>query len=299
MNIQKNIKLDFLTSWLMGGAAEHFCQPETESELEQCLLWAADNKINYTVLGGGSNVLISDQGISGLVISMRKYSEVSIQESETEITLNCLAGTTKSEILKVFLKYRLPAALFLAGLPGDVGGGVVMNAGVSENITPREFGEIVRSFEVWNVSDHKIYKKRVTHEQILWSYRHASGWEPGIIAQVELVCPNNPDPLVLEKVRVANRERLQKQPLDKPSCGSVFKNPPGHKAAQLIEACGLKGMQIGQAQVSVKHANFIVNLGGATALDTWNLVLHVQKTVEQQRQIKLSTEVIRLGIWNS
>ena len=104
--------------------------------------------------------------------------------------------------------------------------------------------------------------------------------------------------LYLQKVKDANLARLSKQPLDMPSCGSVFKNPEGHKAAQLIDQCGLKGFQIGDAQVSLKHANFIVNLNKATAADTWAVMMHVQKTVFEQKQIQLSTEVVRLGEWS-
>ena len=108
---------------------------------------------------------------------------------------------------------------------------------------------------------------------------------------------NHPDPSVLDRVRTANQTRLAKQPLDLPSCGSVFVNPPGLKAAQLIDSCGLKGYTVGQAQVSLKHANFIVNLGGATAQDVSAVIDYVQRQVRAQKGVELKTEVIRLGRW--
>ena len=130
-----------------------------------------------------------------------------------------------------------------------------------------------------------------------WTYRHSKGWEPGVVVKAHIKWPKVEDPTILEKVKQANKTRLTKQPLDMPSCGSVFKNPENHKSAQLIDSCGLKGFRIGDAQVSLKHANFIVNLDQATAVDTWNLILHVQKTVEEKTGVKLNTEVVRLGDW--
>jgi UDP-N-acetylmuramate dehydrogenase len=110
---------------------------------------------------------------------------------------------------------------------------------------------------------------------------------------VTLAWPDKPDDQVLEKVRHANKNRLSKQPLDMPSCGSVFVNPPGHKAAQLIESCDLKGFQIGQAQVSKKHANFIVNLGGCSSIDLLRVIVHVKSKVKAQTNVTLQTEVIK------
>jgi UDP-N-acetylmuramate dehydrogenase len=120
-----------------------------------------------------------------------------------------------------------------------------------------------------------------------------------VIISAQISWPvNNPEPNVLDRVREANKIRLSKQPLDMPSCGSVFKNPENNKAAQLIDSCGLKGKSIGGAQISKKHANFIVNTGGASASDIWNLILFVQKTVFEKTNIQLQTEVVRLGSWS-
>lgn len=294
MQIESNVELSRYTSWLMGGSADFFCLPTTLDEVKEAQEWAQQKKLAMTILGGGSNVLVSDQGVRGLVCCLRRFSGTQVEEKAQKLHIQAKAGTAKSEILKIFLKHKLPPALFLAGLPGDVGGGVVMNAGVAEAFVPREFGEIVEWIEVLK-PDGSL--KKYAHDEITWNYRHSLGWQPGILVNVGLVVPAVEDSEVLEKVKQANRIRLSKQPLDMPSCGSVFRNPPGHKAAQLIDFCGLKGFRVGDAQVSLKHANFIVNLGNAKACDTWQVITIVKGEVFKKTKVELQTEVIRLGQW--
>lgn len=290
--IDKNVVLSSYTSWLVGGPAEFFCLPQTIDQLIEAQMWAKERQLPVTILGGGSNVLISDQGISGLTICLKKMSGFSEKIENGYLHLDFLSGTSKSELLKVLLKNQLSAAIFLAGIPGDVGGGVVMNAGVGEMISPREFTEITDWIEVLKPDGSLL---RYHHQDLDWAYRHCNGWQPGVITRVGIKIKHDRDPSVLEKVRTANKLRLQKQPLDMPSCGSVFVNPEGYKSAQLIQSCGLKGFQIGQAQVSEKHANFIVNLGGAKAKDIWNLIRHVQSEVNSKTGVHLKTEVVLLG----
>ncbi len=293
--IQKNISLAAFTSWQVGGPAQFFCLPKTIDQVQQAQAWAQTQRVGVTVLGGGSNVLISDQGVEGLVICLKYLSGVVDSVTIADrLRLSVLAGTGKSELLKIFIKQKLSPALFLAGIPGDVGGGVVMNAGVGEAMTPREFVEITDWIDVLRPDGHI---ERLQSNQLQWSYRHMHGWQPGIIVQVGLSWPMHIDEKILDKVRDANRVRLSKQPLDMPSCGSVFVNPQGHKAAQLIESCGLKGRQCGEAQVSLKHANFIVNLGNAKATDIWQLILDVQQAVKSKTGVELKTEVVQLGNW--
>lgn len=298
MEIKKNVPLAEYTSWLIGGAAEYFCMPTTEEEVKLAWRYALDHSLKVTLLGGGTNVLISDRGIPGLTIGLRKFSQVSTETKDGHLYIHCLSGTGKSELLKIFLKNKLEPALFLAGLPGDVGGGIVMNAGVAENMRPREFGEIVEKFTVLKLKDNEFSEETFSHDQVKWTYRHSHNWQDGIITKVSLKWPMNPDDSILEKVKTANKVRLSKQPLDMPSCGSVFINPEGHKAAQLVESCGLKGTRRGDAQVSLKHSNFIVNLNQATAQDTWELIQFIKQTVKQKTGVELKTEVIRLGDWS-
>lgn len=268
--------------------------PLTVDELKEALKLANDKQLKITILGGGSNVLVSDKGIKGLTICLRRFSEIKSEIKDDRIYIDCLAGTAKSELLKIFLKNQLAPALFLAGLPGDVGGGVVMNAGVAEMFQPREFMELVDSIEVMTANGEI---KTLQKSDLVIKYRHTEGWQPHIVIRAKISWPMQKDENVLQKVREANKTRLSKQPLDMPSCGSVFKNPEGYKVAQLIDQCGLKGFRIGDAQVSLKHANFIVNLDKATATDTWNLILHVQKTVKEKTGVDIQTEVVRMGEW--
>ncbi len=292
LNILKNVNLAEYTSWLIGGNADHFCLPTNLEELKQALQYAKIEALPITILGGGSNVLVSDQGIRGLTICLRRFSGLSTEIRGDRLHIDCLAGTSKSELLKTFLKNQLAPALFLGGVPGDVGGGVIMNAGVAEAFKPREFMELVDAIEVMNLEGEI---KRIEKAALTINYRHTDGWQPDIIIRAFLSWPNEKDPSVLARVREANKIRLSKQPLDMPSCGSVFKNPDGLKAAQLIDQYGLKGFRIGDAQVSLKHANFIVNLNEATAADTLSVMQHVQKTVLEKSGVQLTTEVVRLG----
>lgn len=294
LHFERDYPLAPLTSWQVGGPADFFLQPKTVDELRAALKWVADNQQPLTVLGGGTNVLVSDRGVRGAVIALGKMSGIEVEERDGRLRLSCLAGTPKSEVLKSFLKYRLEPALFMAGLPGDVGGGVAMNAGVGEMIRPREFVEIVEWIEVVRPSGELV---RLAVADLHWAYRHCEGWKPGVIARVGLGWPLVPSDDILVRVRQANQSRLSKQPLELPSCGSVFVNPEGHKSGKLIQDCGLKGFVIGGARVSPKHANFIVNIGGAKAADIHAVIEHVKKTVLAQTGVQLKTEVVYLGEW--
>jgi UDP-N-acetylmuramate dehydrogenase len=292
--IKDNIPLIGLNSWQVGGNADLFALPANIEELIQIQKYAKDQALPITVLGGGTNVLISDQGIAGLTISLKSLNKVSVAENNSRLEIIAEAGLAKSEMLKIFLKYKISPALFMAGLPGQVGGGIAINAGVSENFKPREFVEITDWIEVLK-PDGKIIK--YSKNDLKWSYRHCIGWQPGIIIKVGMSWKLEPEESILNQVKDANVVRLAKQPLYMPSCGSVFINPPADKAAKLIESCGLKGFQIGQAQVSLKHANFVVNLGKADAKSIWLVIQNVQKVVQEKTGVKIETEVVRIGRW--
>lgn len=293
MTISHDEPLNAWTFWKIGGPAEHFCLPKAIEDLKEACGWAEREKQPITILGGGTNVLVSDKGIRGLVICLQAFTGSRAELRDGRWVVEALAGTPKAEVMKSFLKSKLAPALFLCGLPGDVGGGVVMNAGVAEAIAPREFVEIVDWFEVLRGNQIIRYDKN----DVTWTYRHTSGWEPGIVVNASMSWPFDPDETIGTKVKEATKNRIAKQPLNFPSCGSTFKNPPGQKAGALIDQSGLKGYQVGGAQVSPKHANFIVNLGGATATDVHAIIQHVQKTVHEKFHVKLETEVRYLGNW--
>lgn len=300
--IQKEIDLKKFTHWKVGGQAQFFASPETVEEIQFCISWAYKNQLPLTYLGQGSNVLVSDKGIKGLVLCTKRMQGLEILSEDNDLRIFCQAGVLKYKLMRLFLKYKLNPAFFLSGIPGDVGGGIVMNAGISENFKPREFVEIVESFDVlkWKENHNKLEFEVKTYkvDDITWSYRHCSGWQPGFIISAILKWPMQENLEIADQVKQAMDTRRLKQPLDKPSCGSVFVNPPHHKSGALIESCGLKGFSIGGAQVSNKHANFIVNTGNATASDVHQVITHVKNTVLKEHQIELHTEVVYLGDWS-
>ncbi len=293
--IKEKVVLASYTSWKVGGEAQFFSQPRNLKEIHELVSWSEQKKMPITILSGGTNVLISDNGVSGLVIQLSKLVGVSQTEDKTHLRITAWAGTPKSDLTKIFLKRKLAPAIFLAGLPGDVGGGLTMNAGVGDAIMPKEFSEIVEWVEVFDLASQKL--KPYSKDQLKWSYRKCEGWQPGIIVQAGLVWPLQELSDVVDKVFAANRKRMQSQPLQLPSCGSVFKNPPGEKSGQLIEKAGLKGFRIGDAEVSEKHANFIVNKGQAKASDIHQIIEHVKAQVLAKFKVRLETEVVYLGEW--
>lgn len=296
MEYLKNYGLAELTTWKAGGAADWAVFPTTVEEIREACRWALEKKLPVTVLSGGSNVLVSDDGIEGLVILLKNFSQIEAPVlTGNRLQVVCEAGATKADLLKIFIKQRMSPAIFLAGLPGDIGGGVVMNAGVGHDVAPKEFCEIVEWIEWMDLSDNTFSLRKKNKNEIQWMYRKSSGWQPGIITRVGIIWEEAPDDSVLKRLQEGNKRRMITQPLQWPSCGSVFKNPPGNKSGRLIEECGLKGLQIGGAQVSEKHANFIINLGGASAADIEAVRAHVQDTVRKQKGIELETEYVFLG----
>ena len=326
--IKENFSLKNYSSWRVGGKADYFAEPQSLQELKDICAWAQKNQQPVSVIGGGSNILISDQGVAGLVICMRHLNRVkeeacqdftkknssensqvteespllsnknsTKESSDQSLHLICEAGAMKSQALKVFLKHQLPPALFLTGLPGDIGGGVVMNAGVGVDIVPKEFCEIVEWVEVLRPEGTV---EKVETSDIQWDYRSSKGWQPGIIVRVGLVWPmKDKDEQIMQKMKQATRRRVQSQPLNLPSCGSTFRNPKNNKAGALIEACGLKGYRVGGAEISSKHANFLTTSKEATASDVDSLIKYIQKAVKIEKGIELQTEVVRLGRWSS
>ncbi|MGZ6480334.1 MAG: hypothetical protein ACXWQE_13575 [Bdellovibrionales bacterium] len=162
-------------------------------------------------------------------------------------------------------------------------------------IEPREFVEITDWIEYLDLQSMEL--KYLTRADLHWSYRNTSGWQPGVIVRVGISWPLTPDPEIPARAKEATKNRLARQPLELPSCGSTFKNPTGGKAGALIEGAGLKGYKVGGAQVSPKHANFIVNIGGATASDVRTIIAHIQSEVKAHSGFNLETEVKLLGRW--
>ena len=287
-----------LNSWRVGGMADFFCQPKNHEQILYYLGWAKQKKQPVTFLGGGTNVLISDKGVKGLVISLKQLSAFQEWKQASRLHVRALAGFSKAQLMQIFLRHKLAPALFLCGLPGDIAGGVVMNAGAGQNLFPKEFKEIVDWIKV--IKTGNTESALIKKDQIKWGYRFSEGWGPGLIYEVAVSWPLKPLPDILTKLKQTALKRSASQPLQSASCGSVFKNPlTGEKAGALIEQCGLKGHQIGGAFVSKKHANFIVNQGeGCSATDIHFLIQHVQHTVQKKCGVLLQPEVRYMGCWS-
>lgn len=294
MEIKENEPLRNRTGWKVGGAADYFCLPKSKEELKRALLWAETKSVPVTALGSGTNVLVSDRGVEGLVISMEKMNSIHSTVEGGVLKITAEAGSLKSHLMAVFRKYSLAPALFLSGLPGDVGGGVAMNAGISKYIEPKEFSEIVKSFEVMTAKGVNVFK----NQDIKWGYRATEGWEEGLIYRVHFEWPLEPIKDLNKKIKVLLKERRDSQPLSEASCGSVFKNPYPQTAGKLIDDSGLKGLKKGDAFVSEKHGNFIINKKKAGSRDIDSLIRAVQETVQKKFGILLEKEVRYLGRWD-
>lgn len=274
------------TTFKIGGKADAYIKINTLSKLSAILKECRASKVDYMILGNGSNLLVSDEGIRGAVLRLDgDFRQITLID---ETTVFCGAGTTLAYLCKFALKCGLSGLEFAWGIPGTVGGAVFMNAGAYDG----EMKQIVHS--VAHISpDGKI--GRLEKDELNFGYRTSAYRSNGmIITGVALkLTKGNPDEIRAKMDDFLER-RTSKQPLEYPSAGSVFKRPEGNYAGALIEQCGLKGKMLGGAQVSDKHAGFIINKSSATSDDVKNLISEVQDTVKEKTGYKLECELIIL-----
>ncbi|QJW44650.1 UDP-N-acetylmuramate dehydrogenase [bacterium BFN5] len=274
------------TTFRIGGPADYFVLPSAIAEITELLKLAKEYKIAVTVLGNGSNVLVLDSGIRGLVLKFGSDMGYIRHEGHRVFAG---AGALLRDVSRYAAELGLSGMEFAVGIPGSIGGSVFMNAGAYEG----EMSHIVVSVTA-ACEDGTI--QRFNKEQLNFSYRHSVFHENHCtICEVELAFQNGEHTLIRNKMGDFTNKRETKQPLEVPSAGSTFKRPQGHFAGTLIEQTGLKGLTIGGAQVSPKHAGFIINAGGATAQDVLNLIKEVQRRVHDKHGIMLYPEVRTLG----
>ena len=274
------------TSFRIGGPAEWFAEPSTLEELAGVLRHASRLGVPVSVVGGGTNTLAADRGIRGVVVHLglgfRTARELSASDDPVA-RVACGASLLTQRLVYLAAHRGWGELEHLAGLPGQLGGAVAMNA--------QGIGRFVQ--EVSLVSfDGAV--RRLTREQLRFSYRDAA-LEPGIIAEVVLQFPKVPPTEAYERIRQTLKHRNETQETRLPSAGCAFKNPPGVGAGRLIDQAGLKGSRIGDAQVSSRHANFIVNLGQATCDDVLSLMEYVQRGVDRHFGVRLEPEVRLMG----
>ncbi|WP_404811439.1 UDP-N-acetylmuramate dehydrogenase [Companilactobacillus hulinensis] len=268
-----------------GGNADVLAFPKTREELVEIVNTARSNNIDVTIVGNASNLIIKDGGIRGIVIILPNFKKIRVDGNK----VTAEAGATIIDTTIAAQKASLTGIEFAAGIPGSVGGAVFMNAGAYG-------GEIKDAFESAEVllPDGKIVT--LNHDDMNFSYRHSTVQDDGgiVISATFALQPGDGAKIQAEMDRL-NKLRRDKQPLEYPSCGSVFKRPTGHFTGPLIIKAGLQGHIVGGAQVSMKHAGFIVNINHATATDYMNLIHLIQRTIKEQFDIDLETEVRIIG----
>lgn len=273
------------TSWRVGGPAEHLYIPAGIEDLSDYLKGLPEDE-TVQFIGLGSNLLVRDGGVRGSVVLMHNVlTGLAVDDG----LIYAESGVTCAKLARFTARQLRHGAEFMAGIPGTVGGALAMNAGCHGG----ETWDVVKRVKTIDRSGNLHLRNR---EEFVTGYRHVempANDEWFIAAWFDL--PEGEASAAEQKIKNLLARRLATQPLNQPNAGSTFRNPPGDFAARLIEASGLKGYRIGDAQVSEKHANFIVNLGGATAHDIEQLILYVQAKVEQEQGVVLQREVRIIG----
>ena len=279
-----DVLLSEITSFRIGGPASVIVSPRSEAELRTVLKEAARLELPFKIIGFGSNILAPDEGYSGIVIRLcRPFFEAEI----TGCTVRCSAGDSLAGIARKSVLAGLSGMEGLAGIPGSVGGACAMNAGAYG----AEMKQILSSVRI--IRDGIILDTEVSDADM--GVRKSTFSAPGTILLSATLTLHPDDGNAEDRMNDFMQRRIEKQPLDLPSAGSVFRRPEGHFAGRLIEQCGLKGTSVGGAQVSTKHAGFIVNTGKATCGDVSALVRLIQETVFRETGVSLERE---LKYWN-
>ncbi|MEE8857416.1 MAG: UDP-N-acetylmuramate dehydrogenase [Lactobacillus sp.] len=285
VDIQENIPLSRYSFTETGGPAQFLAFPKSLAELQDLLAAAEEEQLPITVIGNASNLIISDKGIKGLVIILTKMHQIKV----TGDKVTAEAGARIIDTSFAAGKAGLSGLEFAAGIPGSVGGAVFMNAGAYG-------GETKDCLETATVLTKDGQLKTYSNAELQFSYRHSLVQETKeIVVSAVFALKKGDREAILDEMNYLNALRKYKQPLEYPSCGSVFKRPTGHFVGPMLIKAGLQGKQIGGAQVSMKHAGFIVNKGGATATDYLNLIHYIQKTIKEKYGIDLHTEVRIIG----
>ena len=288
-NILKNEPMKKHTSFKIGGNAEMFIKAKDIKEIREVLQIAKDNNIPLTVIGNGSNILVKDNGIEGIVLKV-EIDGIEIENTDDGCAIVSVgAGVLLGKLAQILLKKSISGFEFASGIPGTIGGAVRMNAGAYGS----EFKDIVIETSYMDY-DGNIFT--INNEQQKFEYRKSifkdKKW---IILESKLLLKYAEDSsLIKEKMDEFKKSRIEKQPIEYPSAGSTFKRGSDFITAKLIDECGLKGYKVGNAQVSTKHAGFVINTGDATAKDVLKLVDIIKNNVYQkfEKEIELEVEVI-------
>ncbi|TSB46327.1 UDP-N-acetylmuramate dehydrogenase [Alkalicoccobacillus porphyridii] len=284
--VKINEQLSKHTTWKIGGPAELFVEPSSKDGLIKTLKLIRAAKVPWRTIGRGSNILISDMGLEGVTIKLGKGMD-DLEVQGEQVTVG--AGYPLVKLATIISRQGLSGLEFAGGIPGSVGGAVFMNAGAHSSDISAIFEKALVLFEdgrlEWLYAGDMEFAYRTTKLQ----------QEPAICIEAVFNLRSGDRTEIVSKMQENKDYRKKSQPYSFPTCGSVFRNPLPHYAGHLIEEAGLKGYQIGGAQISELHANFIVNIGSATAKDVLDLIEHVKHTIFETKQIRLETEVELFG----
>ncbi|HJG05166.1 UDP-N-acetylmuramate dehydrogenase [Ligilactobacillus agilis] len=273
------------TNTKTGGPAECLAFPKNVAEIKSLLVFAKENQVAVTVIGNASNLIVKEGGILGLVIILTDMNEIKVESN----FILAQAGASLIKTTQVAYQAGLTGLEFAAGIPGSIGGAIFMNAGAYDG----EIKDVVKSVEVITRDGQlKTYQNNELH----FAYRHSRlQEEDDIVLQATFSLRAGDRYAIRNRMEELNFLRASKQPLEYPSCGSVFKRPVGHFTGKLICDAGLQGYQSGGAQVSKKHAGFIVNVDHATASDYLDVIHHIQAEIKAKFDVDLETEVRIIG----
>lgn len=283
--VRRNELMARHTTYRIGGNAALFIVCDTVSDLSSAVELLTDEGVEWTVLGKGSNVLVSDEGYEGAVMLLGREFKRHRTEGER---LHSGAGVTLAGLVQDAYSRGLSGLEFAVGIPGTVGGALAMNAGSRDEWIGDRVESVTRYVPGVGLGV-------VRGAEVLWGYRKSSLADGGVIVECTLLLEEGERDRIRRTMDARFLSRKSTQPVGVPNAGSVFVNPQGDSAGRLIEACGLKGARVGGAQVSEVHANFIVNAGGATASDVLGLIERVREAVNDRHGVRLETELRFLG----
>ena len=290
--VKKDEPMKSHTTFRVGGPADYFVTPQTAEEVAKVIEACTQEKVPYYIVGNGSNLLVSDKGYEGVIIQIYKQmNQVKVEGAQIHAQIHAQAGALLSMIAKRALDAELTGFEFAAGIPGTLGGACVMNAGAYGG----EMKDVLKSVTV--LTD-KGEVKTLAKEELELGYRTSVIAKKDYIVLSAVIRLENGKKEEIKAVMDDLKEkRITKQPLEYPSAGSTFKRPEGYFAGKLIQDAGLRGFQVGGAQVSEKHCGFVVNKDQATAADVMNLMNQVSDKVYEMSGVRLEPEVKRLGVF--
>lgn len=269
------------TTFRIGGAAKYFAMPKNVDEIMTLIRYCQEQELPYCVLGNGSNVLFTDNGYEGMIIRIGSaMSEIRVDGT----SVYAQAGAILARVASLVYEAGLTGMEFAAGIPGSIGGAIVMNAGAYGG----EMKDIVSYVEVLSTNGSF---RRYTGDEMEFSYRHSIIDADKIVVGVGLTLEHGDKTAILDRMNELAEARRSKQPLEYPSAGSTFKRPQGYFAAKLIDDSGLRGYRVGGAMVSEKHCGFVVNVGQASSADVQAVMRHVQDVVKEKYGVVLEPEV--------